>query len=99
MGDEEQNLYSTVNKVAKDEDSSAIVIDHTTKDDNKYEVSESVINLSDEDGDHIYEKIEVVNNDTNNNTKNNDNDKEEEIPVFQSDTFQEQSVPPEKSVE
>ena len=93
--DEEQNLYSTVNKVAKDEDSSTIVIDHTTKDDNKYEVGESVINLSDEDGDHIYEKIEVVNNDTN----NNDNDKEEEIPVFQSDTFQEQSAPPEKSVE
>ena len=64
--DSSNNVYASVNKSAKEDPrDSPIIIDtvEDIKENDRYEVGESAIILSDEneEGDHIYEPIEVAN--------------------------------------
>ena len=80
------DVYATVHKITKED--TITINDEVIADDGAndgYEFGESAIILSDEneDGDHIYEKIDFTNSVSNNSY--DDQDFVDEIPVFQSD--------------
>ena len=80
------DVYATVHKITKEDTitiNNEVIADDGAND--GYEFGESAIILSDEneDGDHIYEKIDFTNSVSNNSY--DDQDFVDEIPVFQSD--------------